>query len=56
MRRRRPRNPMRCPWCFRTVGATRHNVIVYHKFDEGPGSNPRMRKCPGTGCYGGDVR
>lgn len=38
---------MRCPRCFRVVGATKHNVIGWHKSDG--------RKCSGIGCYGTDL-
>ena len=46
-RRRRPRNPMRCPMCFRVIGASRHGVIGWHKW--------AGRKCSGIGCYGMDL-
>jgi hypothetical protein len=44
---RRPRNPMRCPICFRVVGSSKHNVIGWHKW--------AGKKCLGTGCYGMDL-
>jgi hypothetical protein len=46
--RRYPRNPLRCPRCFRIVGASRHGVIGWHKDQAG-------RRCSGIGCYGTTV-
>lgn len=42
------RNPLRCPLCFRIMGASRHGMMPFHK--------SMGKKCTGIGCYGGEVR
>jgi hypothetical protein len=45
------RNPMRCPRCFRLLGASRHGIIPFHVYPLGS-----RTKCSGIGCYGQEDR
>jgi hypothetical protein len=43
-RKRRLKNPLRCHYCFKVVGCSRHNVMPFHKDADG-------KRCSGTGRF-----